>query len=75
MDPVNLQLLIALIVIPSAFYAEIRLDQNVLLPGRFFYYVIMGVAVLVAFNVQNPDFPRGGRWCLRARPVSRSCSH
>jgi len=55
-ESANLRLLTALIIVPSAFYAEIRLDQNV--ADRFLYYIIIGVAVLVAFNARNPEFSR-----------------
>ncbi len=47
----NVALLVSLIGLPTLFYLAMRLDQNV--SDRFFYYLIVGTAVLVARNLEQ----------------------
>jgi hypothetical protein len=47
-DRQNLHLVLAILVLPTLFYAAMRLDQN--LNDRFFFYIPLGVGMLVALN-------------------------
>ncbi len=53
---INLQLLLGLIVVPSLFYASMRLDQN--WADRFYFYFVIATAVLVALNWRHMRLPR-----------------
>ncbi len=47
-DPRNLTILLCFVVLPNFFYFAMRLDQNI--GRRFFIYLPVGVAVLIAMN-------------------------
>lgn len=55
----NIQLLLGLIVVPSVFYASMRLDQN--WADRFYFYFVIVTAVLGALNLRGVRIPR---WAL-----------
>ncbi len=55
----NFQLLLGLIIIPSAFYASMRLDQN--WADRFYFYFVIATAILGALNWRRVQLPR---WAL-----------
>jgi hypothetical protein len=52
----NRQLLLGLIVVPSVFYASMRLDQN--WADRFYFYFVLATAILVALNWRHMRIPR-----------------
>ncbi len=55
-DRVQRALLISLLVVPTAFYAAMRLDQNV--ADRFFFYIPLTAFLLIAINWRNLDIRR-----------------
>jgi hypothetical protein len=60
----NIELLLALVVVPSVFYASMRLDQN--WADRFYFYFVVGTAVLAAINWHRIRIPR---WALASLVV------
>jgi hypothetical protein len=50
-DGWNRRLLVSLVLVPTAFYWTMRLDQNV--GFRFYYYLPLAVALLLALNWQS----------------------
>ena len=57
----NIQLLLSLLVIPSLFYASMRLDQN--WADRFHFYVVIATAMVAAVNWRNIRVPG---WAMAA---------
>jgi hypothetical protein len=52
----SLPWLLTLLVLPTLFYWTVRMDQNV--AGRFFFFIPLAVALLLAIHWAQPDFPR-----------------
>jgi len=52
----NLVIILCLVILPNLFYMAMRLEQNV--GGRFFIYLPVGVAILIAMNWHQQSRPQ-----------------